>query len=197
MSEKRFYRVPVLVSVAPVQTYRKVVSVEASSPQEAADLILQCRRPGNSILSDAIDAPGWRSVGGRLGPIRPDRTVYDTYFDERSIGEWVAALQPQAEGEGGMVDLQSVEVRIDPNYPHFGLVGVPQPHRQHTNQQRGLDLYVTVFNLDTGERCFKKLYENRQGLHFKHTGYSPMYLNDFTERAVVYPFQVVRQPEGE
>lgn len=98
MSEKRVYRVPVLVSVAPVQTYRRVVSVEASSPQEAADLILQYRRPGNSILSDAIDAPGWRSVGGRLGPIRPDRTTYDTYIDERSLGEWVAALQPQAQG---------------------------------------------------------------------------------------------------
>lgn len=41
------------------------------------------------------------------------------------------------------------------------------------------------------ERCFKKLYEGKRGLHFKHTGYSPMYLDDFTASATVIPFQVL------
>ena len=94
-----------------------------------------------------------------------------------------------------MSELRSVAVMVDPNYCHFGLVGDPMPHKQHQNQQCGLDLYVTVINLDTGEQCFKKLYENKTGLHFKHTGYSPMYLADFTEPAVVYPFQYVRSSD--
>lgn len=84
----------------------------------------------------------------------------------------------------------SISVKHDPSYPHFGLVSGPVDHKQHQNQQRGLDRYVEVINFDTGERCFKKLYENGKGLHFKHTGYSPMYLDDFTVPGVVYPFQV-------
>ncbi len=87
-------------------------------------------------------------------------------------------------------DVEKVLVLYDPIYPHFGLVDGPTPHDQHPNQQKGLDLYVRVINFDTGETCFKKLYENKRGLHFKHTGYSPMYLDDFTERATVIPFQV-------
>ena len=89
--------------------------------------------------------------------------------------------------EGGM---DSFPVTFDPSYPHFGLVDGPTPHEQHPNQQKGLDLYVRVINFDTGETCFKKLYENKRGLHFKHTGYGSMYLDDFTERATVIPFQV-------
>lgn len=92
-----------------------------------------------------------------------------------------------------MTELTTIDVKVDPNYCYFGLVGKPEPHKQHTNQQNGLDLYVTVINLDTGEHCFKKLYSNTRGLHFKHTGYSPMYLEDFTEDAIVYPFQFVRK----
>lgn len=85
---------------------------------------------------------------------------------------------------------QSFVVKIDTRYPHFGLIGEPKPHKQHPNQQNGLDLYVDVVNLDTGEKCFKKLYRNTKGLHFKHTGYSPTYLDDMTGEATVYPFQV-------
>lgn len=93
-----------------------------------------------------------------------------------------------------MLDLARMEktpVRYDPAYPHFGLVSGPVQHSQHQNQQRGLDLYVSVINFDTGEPGFKKLYRNGRGLHFKHTGYSPMYLEDFTGEALVFPFQVV------
>lgn len=86
--------------------------------------------------------------------------------------------------------MEAIDARFDPNYRHFGLVGDPTPHEQHPNQRKGLDLYVTVINFDTGERCFKKLYEGKRGLHFKHTGYSPMYLSDFTHRCTVIPFQV-------
>lgn len=70
-----------------------------------------------------------------------------------------------------MGELESIMVRIDPDYPFFGLIGEPVPNKQHPNQQKGLDLYVSVVNLDTGERCFKKLYDGKKGLHFKHTGY--------------------------
>ncbi len=91
-----------------------------------------------------------------------------------------------------MHELRKIAVKIDPAYPYFGLVGDPVPNKQHQNQQKGLDLYVNVINLITGEGCFKKLYENKVGRHFKHTGYSPMYLKDFTEDGVVYPFQFVR-----
>lgn len=82
-------------------------------------------------------------------------------------------------------------VKFDPNYKHFGLFGDPEQHKQHPNEKKGLDVYVNVINFDTGEWCFKKLYENKRGLHFKHTGYSPMYLSSFTETATVIPFQVV------
>lgn len=79
----------------------------------------------------------------------------------------------------------------DRSYPHFALIEGPYDKKQHINQQCGLDKYVTVINLETGERCCKKLYENTKGLHFKHTGYSPMYLSDFTTPITVYPFQYV------
>lgn len=90
-----------------------------------------------------------------------------------------------------MAEIERMAVRYDPAYPHFGLIGEPVDHKQHPNEQRGLDLYVQVVNFDTGERCFKKLYEAKRGLHFKHTGYSPMYLDDFTADAAVVPFQVL------
>lgn len=86
--------------------------------------------------------------------------------------------------------MKIIDVKYDKSYPYFGLVGEPRQHRQHPNQQKGLDLYVTVVNFSTGEMCFKKLYENKTGLHFKHTGYSPMYLDSFTSDAKVIPFQV-------
>lgn len=84
---------------------------------------------------------------------------------------------------------ETITVTYDPNYPYFGLVSGPVEHKQHPNQQSGLDQYVHVINLQTGEPCFKKLYENKTGLHFKHTGYSSMYLKNFTETGSVIPFQ--------
>lgn len=85
--------------------------------------------------------------------------------------------------------METIPCKIDQRYPHFGLVSEPTPHKQHPNEQNGLDLYVEVYNLDTGERCWKKLYENSKGLHFKHTGYSPMYVSDFQQPAEIIPFQ--------
>lgn len=72
---------------------------------------------------------------------------------------------------------------------NFALFGEPFDKKQHSNQQRGLDVYVKALNLDTGEICVKKLYENTKGLHFKHTGYSPMYLKDFTRKIRYIPYQ--------
>lgn len=93
-----------------------------------------------------------------------------------------------------MAEWKTYRVKYDPNYPCFGLIGDPHPHKQHQNQQAGLDIYVHVVNFDTGETCHKKLYENRSGLHFKHTGYSPMYLHNFVADAEVCPFQVDTRP---
>ncbi|SKB63238.1 hypothetical protein [Sphingopyxis flava] len=83
-----------------------------------------------------------------------------------------------------------IPVKYDPSYPHFGLAAGPVKHPQHPNQQAGLDLYVTVINFATGQSCFKKLYENRRGMYFKHIGYSPTYLADMTADATVHPFRV-------
>lgn len=81
-------------------------------------------------------------------------------------------------------------VKYDPAYPYFGLLGEPFDKKQHQNEQRGLDKYVRVVNFQTGEWCEKKLYLNNKGLHFKHTGYQPMYLERFTSPATVYLFHV-------
>lgn len=86
--------------------------------------------------------------------------------------------------------IERIKVKCDPAYPAFGIVDGPKPHKQHPNQQSGLDLYVRVINFDSGELCFKKLYENAKGLHFKHAGYSPMYLADFVADGFYVPFQV-------
>lgn len=89
----------------------------------------------------------------------------------------------------GHLNVRQIDIRYDPNYPHFGLYGMPHEHKQHPNQRAGLDLYIHAINLDTGELCHKKLYENKKGLYFKHTGYSPMYLSDFTSEGKFVPFQ--------
>ena len=90
--------------------------------------------------------------------------------------------------------LKTVKIKYDPDYPSFGLVGEPHEHEQHINQRRGLDLYVHVVNLVTGESCHKKLYRNTKGLHFKHTGYSPTYIADMTSEAEFVPHQVLWNP---
>lgn len=82
-----------------------------------------------------------------------------------------------------------IPVKYDPNYPAFGLAAGPVERAQHPNQQMGLDLYVTVINFATGESCFKKLYENKHGLHFKHTGYRPTYLANMVADGIVHPFR--------
>lgn len=74
---------------------------------------------------------------------------------------------------------------------NFSIIEDPIEHKQHSNEQCGLDLYIKVLNHATGEECFKKLYENTKGLHFKHTGYSPMYLTDFIEEIIYVPYQVL------
>jgi len=73
----------------------------------------------------------------------------------------------------------------------FSLLEGPHKHKQHPNQQKGLDLYVLVVNECTGEICHKKLYENKKGLHFKHTGCSPSYLTDFIIEVTYIPFQIL------
>lgn len=90
------YDIPITVNVAPVQTYRKTIKVEAETPAQAARLVQAYERPGNSILQDAINSPGWKPVGGRLEPIPPHLTAYDTYLDTPDLDAWVAAQQKEA-----------------------------------------------------------------------------------------------------
>lgn len=71
----------------------------------------------------------------------------------------------------------------------FGLLEGLVEHKQHPNQQEGLDLYVKVVNFWTRRECFVKLYENSKGLYFKQEG--THYLNDFTEEVVYVPFQIL------
>lgn len=85
----------------------------------------------------------------------------------------------------------------------FGIVEEPHEHKQHSNQQGGLDLYVTLINFSTGEQCHKKLYQNTKGLHFKHSGgywnkqpaSGTHYLDSFTEEVLYVPFQIIELEE--
>lgn len=87
--------------------------------------------------------------------------------------------------------MNTYKVKVDPNYPYFGIIGEPFDRKQHQNQQCGIDVYVNCVNFNTGERCLKKLYKNNIGLYFKHTGYSNMYIDSFTSTYTVVPFQVI------
>jgi hypothetical protein len=78
------FKVPVCVNVAPVQTYKKTVTIEAKDRKAAA---LAARKQ----LGELVDSPGWRPIGGRVGPIRPDLTTYDTYLDELALNEWAGS----------------------------------------------------------------------------------------------------------
>ena len=61
---------------------------------------------------------------------------------------------------------------------------------------------VKVLNEATGEECYKKIYENKKGKHFKHSGMrfegcpSVMYLDDFTQDVTYVPFQVLRKEQS-
>jgi len=71
---------------------------------------------------------------------------------------------------------------------YFGILEDPKPHKQHPNQQEGLDLYIRVVNFRTGAVCFKKIYKNKKGLHFKHS--MVHYLKEFVHEAIYIPFQI-------
>jgi hypothetical protein len=78
----------------------------------------------------------------------------------------------------------------------FGMLEDMMPHNQHPNQQEGLDLYVRVLNLVSGEDCHKKLYEGRGGrLYFKHKGYSNMYMDSFDQEVTYVPYQIIYEEE--
>ncbi len=92
--------------------------------------------------------------------------------------------------------LRDVESHTIKSNGFFGILEEPVPHNQHTNQQLGLDLYIKVLNLRTGEVCFKKMYKNTKGLYFKHTGYSPMYPDTFDRFVTYIPYQIIHHEEG-
>ena len=85
----------------------------------------------------------------------------------------------------------------------FGLIKGPFDQDQHPNQQKGLNKYIYMVNLCTGELCTKKLYQNTKGLHFKHSsGNRPMnkmksthYLSEFTSYVLYVPFQIIEVEE--
>ena len=63
---------------------------------------------------------------------------------------------------------------------------------QHCYQQDGLDKYVNMWNRNTHQWNFVKLYENTKGLHVKVLvdGKSTHYLEEFTQEATLVPLQV-------
>ena len=81
----------------------------------------------------------------------------------------------------------------------FGVLEDPKSHKQHPNQQNGLDLYIKLINFESGEVCLKKLYQNKKGLHFKHSvsHWSSQdtkgvhYLSEFTKDFLYVPFQIM------
>ena len=76
---------------------------------------------------------------------------------------------------------------------HFGILSGPHDHKQHPNEQAGLDKYISLINFASGEKCFKKLYQNTKGLHFKHSKTGTHYLDSFTDTAVYVPFQIIKE----
>lgn len=81
----------------------------------------------------------------------------------------------------------------------FGILKEPYEHKQHCNEQRGLDLYVELVNFETGEICHKKLYRNTKGLHFKHSSRygsgGSFYIEEMTTKVLYVPFQTIKNCE--
>ena len=69
----------------------------------------------------------------------------------------------------------------------FAIVRMPYSKKQHPNQQCGIDEYVDVIDLGTGNLNVVKLYENTKGKHFKKEG--THYIKDFTIDIEIIPFQ--------
>lgn len=81
-----------------------------------------------------------------------------------------------------------IDYKLIKSNGRFGIVAEPFEHKQHPNQQEGLDLYVQVLDFWTTQVNTVKLYENKKGLHFKKDG--SHYLEDFTETVAYVPFQI-------
>lgn len=78
------------------------------------------------------------------------------------------------------------DVKTTTGNDYFALIEGPHPNKQHPNQQAGLDMYVCVLNLGTGEHCHKKLYSHpKRGLHFKHTGLPVSFLSEM-DKVITY-----------
>lgn len=75
---------------------------------------------------------------------------------------------------------------------NFAISGEPYKRKQHTNQQNGLDIYVNLLNLRTGNWNTCKLYKNTKGYHAKLSGFSPVYLQSFTKlvEVVFYDYRM-------
>lgn len=88
--------------------------------------------------------------------------------------------------------MKKIEVKLDPSYPHFGLIcdGKDNPYHKSYDGRSG-HMRVRVVNLDTGELCDKKLMENKSGSYFTHKGYSPVYLHELIELAWFIPYQTL------
>lgn len=71
---------------------------------------------------------------------------------------------------------------------HFSIIREPYPHKQHSNQQCGLDIYIDVLDHDTGNINHVKLYENKKGRYFKKDG--SWYLTGFTQEYWYVPYQI-------
>lgn len=77
----------------------------------------------------------------------------------------------------------------------FSIIKGPYSRKQHSNQQKGLDLYVDVLDHSTGHINRVKLYSNTKGLHFKK--YGSHYLDEFDTDYAYVPFQMIEYDEYE
>ena len=81
----------------------------------------------------------------------------------------------------------------------FGLFEIVENVKKYHAEWEGTDDCIRVLNFCNGEVCFKRVYENNKGLHFKHTGAryedSPTvhYLKDFTETVTYIPYQIIEE----
>lgn len=86
----------------------------------------------------------------------------------------------------------------------FSIIEPPKKYKDGKCADDGT-LYISVLNEATGEHCFKKIYENKKGLHFKYSSTyrktsslkcadipSVHYIDSFTQDIIYVPYQIIR-----
>ena len=81
----------------------------------------------------------------------------------------------------------------------FSILEEVEDVKKYHSHWAGTDDCIRVVNHATGEVCFKRIYENSKGRHFKHNGMryegcpSTMYIKDFTKEVIYVPLQFLEE----